>query len=755
MGQRGPPQPVRHGADGRRDAERGRSRRCAARSAPGRRPHHDLHRVAGPDADAAQHVQDRRRADARGLPRRGPLAGGAGPLDLLRPRRRHGGPSDRVRPPRLGLGAGGPRPGPGGPGGDARVPHPVPALLRRLSHLARAQLGRAAGRRRPARPGPGRAGAGAPRSLPDARRAGDARHRPEPGRLLPGARDGQPVLRADAGDRRALPGSARRTQRTPLPAVRVRRPPAGRAGPGRHGLGRRHRPRDGQRSRRRRGACGRRPGAPVPAVLGQPPARGPSVDGAADRGARSHQGAGVVRRATVPRRGRRGARGPRRKRRRACAAGHRRALRALLEGVHARHGRRGARRARLRAAAPPLHRRHRRRRERHQHPLRPLVRRRRARDVVRGVLRPRLGRDRRGQQEHDQDPGRRRTPARAGLLRLRLQEVGLADRVPPALRAAADRRALPRRARELRRLPPLRPARAGRGARPGRARRHAAAGLRAAGGRGVRRALADRAGAPDRRADPPVRGGREPRGARGRDPGPHQHRPADLLLRHLRRAAPRRGHRPDQGRDREDLRPARRRRRGPEPRRGGRRARRPARGRAAASRGREGRRPGAGSGRRAGVRAHGHGGDARRARRRAARVGHARRRDVSHRDHGLREARHLRARAGLGSRPLHPVRPLQLRLPALGHPVTVLRPVRAPGRARGLSFRGARRPRPARRPLHAAALRRGLHRLRAVRRDLPGNRSAPSPAARRSTSPRRPRSSRPSAPTSPSSRRCR
>ena len=46
---------------------------------------------------------------------------------------------------------------------------------------------------------------------------------------------------------------------------------------------------------------------------------------------------------------------------------------------------------------------------------------------------------------------------------------------------------------------------------------------------------------------------------RGRPRRADQHRAADLLLRHLRRAAARRGDRPDQGGDRQDLRQARRR----------------------------------------------------------------------------------------------------------------------------------------------------------------------------------------------------
>ena len=62
------------------------------------------------------------------------------------------------------------------------------------------------------------------------------------------------------------------------------------------------------------------------------------------------------------------------------------------------------------------------------------------------LLRPGLRRHRRREQEHDQDPRRRGGPARAGLLRLRLEEVRLADRVAPALRPAADPRAVPRAA---------------------------------------------------------------------------------------------------------------------------------------------------------------------------------------------------------------------------------------------------------------------------------------------------------------------
>ena len=58
-------------------------------------------------------------------------------------------------------------------------------------------------------------------------------------------------------------------------------------------------------------------------------------------------------------------------------------------------------------------------------------------------------------------------PACAGLLRLRLEEVRLADGLAPPLRAEADPGAVPRAAGGLRRLPPVRAARAGRRARAG------------------------------------------------------------------------------------------------------------------------------------------------------------------------------------------------------------------------------------------------------------------------------------------------
>jgi pyruvate-ferredoxin/flavodoxin oxidoreductase len=89
---------------------------------------------------------------------------------------------------------------------------PVRPLLRRLPHLPRAQHHRAPRRRRAARGGPRGAGARAPGPRALARAPVRPGHRAEPRRLLPGARDGQPVLRPH------VPGSCR-TSWTRSPAT--------------------------------------------------------------------------------------------------------------------------------------------------------------------------------------------------------------------------------------------------------------------------------------------------------------------------------------------------------------------------------------------------------------------------------------------------------------------------------------------------------------------------------------------------------
>ena len=101
---------------------------------------------------------------------------------------------------------------------------------------------------------------------------------------------------------------------------------------------------------------------------------------------------------------------------------------------------------------------------------------------------------------------------------------------------------------------------------------------------------------------------------------------------------------------------------------------------------------------RARVRAHGHRGDDGRPRGRPPRQRAAGRRDLPQRHDGLREAQHLRAGRGLGPRALHPVRQLQLRVPAQRDPLAPLRAVRAGGRACRLPVGAAQRARASRTP---------------------------------------------------------
>ena len=356
------------------------------------------------------------------------------------------------------------------------------------------------------------------------------------------------------------------------------------------------------------------------------------------------------------------------------------------------------RRARPRRPPSPVHHRHHRRRRRHQPALRPRPRHRGPADPARGLLRPRLGRHGRREQEHHQDPRRRRRRARPGLLRLRLQEVRRPHGVAPALRAAPDPRALPGEQGRLRRLPPPRAARHGRRAGLRRAGRDPAAQRAPARGRGVGRPARAGAAAGDRQAAAAVRRRRQRRRPGGRPARPHQHGAADLLLRDLRgAAAPTRR----STRVKEAIRKTYGRRGSEVVRRneaavdatlaalhevhvpgGSHVVARDARHRARA---------------RARVRAHRDRRDDGRPRRRPAGQRDAGRRHLPQRHDRLREAADLRRRRRLGPGRLHPVRHLQLRLPAQRHPVQVLRRQRARGRARGLPVGAAERRRPARR----------------------------------------------------------
>ena len=236
------PQPVGDHSRGHVPAERGRSGRRPARRRDPRRARHDVHRVPGPAADDPQHVQDRRRADPDGDPRRRPDAGHACAEHLRRPLRRHGRPADRVRdavrverPGGRGLRRRGPCGHPGQPGS-------LHALLRRLPDQPRAGHDRPDRRADPARPRrpPRPRRASAARAGP--RPPGPAWDRPEPRCLLPGSGGGQPVPRGRPGHRRRDLRPDRRGHGPPLRAGRLRR-----------ALGCRPRDRaDGLRCRRRR-----------------------------------------------------------------------------------------------------------------------------------------------------------------------------------------------------------------------------------------------------------------------------------------------------------------------------------------------------------------------------------------------------------------------------------------------------------------------------------------------------------------------
>ncbi len=87
-------------------------------------------------------------------------------------------------------------------------------------------------------------------------------------------------------------------------------------------------------------------------------------------------------------------------------------------------------------------------------------------------------------------------------------------------------------------------------------------------------------------------------------------------------------------------------------------------------------------------------------------------------DRRVREAQCLGHRGGVGSGPVRAVRPVRLRLPPQRHPRQVLRRAEARRGAPDLQVGADQCAGLSRRSLHAAALRRGLHRLRHLRRGL-------------------------------------
>ena len=395
----------------------------------------------------------------------------------------------------------------------------------------------------------------------DAGRSGRSGDGPEPRRLLPGPRGVEPVPPGGARHRPGGHGRARRPDRPPVRAGGLPRRPRRRPRRRRDGLGRRSGGGDRRHAGRRRRAGRDAPDPPVPAVPRGAGDRRPAAHGSGDRGPRPNEGAWRRRRAALPgdRRGPGRGDGRRRAAVRDGAAGHRRTLRAVIQGDDAVDDQADLRRALGDAAQAALHGRHLRRRDAPQ----PADRRRVPAPTSGwrgpgGVLRARLGRHGRREQGVDQDHRREHRPVRPGLLRLRLQEVGLGHRVASALRARAHPLDLSHRGRRLRRLSPVRAARQDQGPRVREARARRSCSTPRTGRRGLGSPAGRRPAAAHRQGDR-LLGDRRARGRRrGRDGQPHQHRHAAVLLPARRHPAGGRGDHPDQGLRREDLREARR-----------------------------------------------------------------------------------------------------------------------------------------------------------------------------------------------------
>jgi pyruvate-ferredoxin/flavodoxin oxidoreductase len=387
----------------------------------------------------------------------------------------------------------------------------------------------------------------------------------------------------------------------------------------------------------------------------------------------------------------------------------------------------GLRRARE-AAPKPLHRRHRRRRHA------PLAAHDASfdiepDDVVRAVFFG-LGAD--GTVGANKNSikiiGEETDALRPGLLRLRLEEVRRDHRLAPALRPAADPVDVPHRARELRRLPPVRLPRALRRARGAAEGATFLLNAPYAPADEVWDALPREMQQPSSTRSSASRDRRVQGRQGGRHGRPHQHRDADVLLRALRRAAARRG-------DREYI-------KGAIEKTYGKKGEEVVEKNFAAVD--DARAPARGAGPRAVT--------ADRTRRAAHRVAAARptscsevtaddargqgrpapgqrlprRRHLADRHHEVGEAQHRRRDPGLGSGDLHPVQQVRARLPARGDP------------RQGLRARGCSRARrsPSSHRLQGRRVRRATRtRSRSPPRTAPAAASASRSARRRTSEP--------------------
>ncbi len=173
------------------------------------------------------------------------------------------------------------------------------------------------------------------------------------------------------------------------------------------------------------------------------------------------------------------------------------------------------------------------------------------------LLRPWRRRDRRCQQELHQDrrPGDR--PLCAGLLRLRLEEVGRDHHFSSASEHAPHPIGVSRGSRRVRRLPSVRVRRQDRRARTRGTGRGVPAERPIPGRRGMGPPAARDAGGNHPQEAPLLRHRRLRSGPERRHGHAHQHDHADVFLRDFWNAATRGGDRAHQEVDREDLRQAR------------------------------------------------------------------------------------------------------------------------------------------------------------------------------------------------------
>ena len=241
---------------------------------------------------------------------------------------------------------------------------------------------------------------------------------------------------------------ARRPHRAALRPGRLPRRTRRRAGRRHDGLGQRCGRETVRRSSPAARSVGLLDGPPVPPVPGRRAPRRAAADRPRDRRARSHEGARRRRRAVVlevvtacTRRS------PATSRRERCR-GHRRPVRPGVQGVHARDGSRSTpswptdgRSATSRSASSTTS-------PTSASPSTASFERDPTADDVTAVFYG-LGSDGTvgANKESVKIIGEQRRAARPGLLRLRLEEVGLDDRVPPAVRAGPDPIDLPDRAR--------------------------------------------------------------------------------------------------------------------------------------------------------------------------------------------------------------------------------------------------------------------------------------------------------------------